>query len=97
MDAADVTITGDTQSFSRPADSGATFTRSFCPICGTPIAGASSRASTMIMLPVGLFAAETDWFVPSQLIFARSHHDWDALPSDIPRHDRYRQGGHGHE
>ncbi|MGB3025310.1 GFA family protein [Paradevosia shaoguanensis] len=90
---ATVTITGETRSFVRPADSGALFTRRFCPTCGTPIAGSSSRAPEAIMLPVGLFGADTEWFVPNQLIFARSHHDWDAMAEGLPRYIRYRDSG----
>ena len=88
---ADVTISGPTSSFARPAHSGATLTRWFCPDCGTPLYAQSSRAPDLLMLPVGLFGAGTDWFVPNQLIFARSHHDWDALPDGLPQHATYRK------
>lgn len=88
---ADVTVTGDTRSFARPAHSGATLTRWFCPHCGTPLYAQSSRAPDLLMLPVGLFGAATNWFVPNQLIFARSHRDWDALPDGLPQHDTYRK------
>lgn len=87
---ADVTITGATASFARPAHSGATLTRWFCPTCGTPLYAQSSRAPDLLMLPVGLFGSDAAWFAPNQLIFARSHHDWDALPEGIPQHDTYR-------
>jgi hypothetical protein len=86
----DVTITGEVRSFTRPANSGATFTRHFCPVCGTPIYGQSSRAPDAMMFPVGLFGAATDWFVPNQLIFARSHRDWDVLAEHLPRYRTYR-------
>jgi hypothetical protein len=89
----DVTIAGETRSFARPSNSGATFTRTFCPTCGTGLSGRSSRAERAIMLPVGLFGADAGWFVPSQLIFARSHRDWDLVAADLPRHDTYREGG----
>ena len=91
--AADLSIAGATKSFSRPAESGATFTRWFCPECGTPLHGESSRAPGLAMLPVGLFGDDTAWFAPSQLIFARSHRDWDAIPAGLPRHDTYRDTG----
>ncbi len=45
------------------------------------------------MLPVGLFGAETDWFAPNQLIFARSHRDWDAIAEELPQHETYRDPG----
>jgi hypothetical protein len=89
----DVTIEGEARSFARTAESGATFTRHFCPTCGTPIFGTSSRAPDAIMLPAGLFSPDNDWFAPNQLIFARSHREWDTIGADLPRHQTYRQKG----
>src|SRR4051812_1320552 len=37
----DVTVKGETKTFTRPGNSGATFTRWFCPNCGTPLCGRS--------------------------------------------------------
>ena len=91
---ADVTVTGTAQSYARPATSGATLTRSFCPRCGTPLFAVSSRAPEVLMLPVGLFgAAAADWYAPNQLIFARSHRDWDLIDPDLPQHQTYRDEG----
>jgi len=86
----DVSVTGDAGTFARPANSGATFTRWFCPDCGTPLWGRSSRAEAIIVVPVGLFGRAAEWFRPSQLIFARSHHDWDAVDAALPRWQTYR-------
>ena len=86
----DVTITGPTANFARSAHSGATLTRWFCPICGTPLYAQSSRAPDLLMLPVGLFGPDAGWFAPNQLIFARSHHDWDTIPAGLPQHATYR-------
>lgn len=94
--ASDVTVSGETQAFTRPSNSGATFTRWFCPNCGTPICGRSSRAEAVTVLPVGLFGRGADWYRPNQLIFARSHHDWDAVDAALPRWQTYRnEEGHG--
>lgn len=90
FDPNDVAITGETKSFDRLANSGATFTRHFCPTCGTPIYGRTSRRQDALMLPVGLFGREASWFAPSQLIFARSHRDWDTIAEGLPRHQTYR-------
>jgi hypothetical protein len=84
-----VVTTGETRAFSRPAASGATFTRRFCPGCGTPLGGQSSRAARLMALPIGLFGSATDWYRPSRLIFARSHHDWDHIDPHVLRHDTY--------
>jgi hypothetical protein len=89
----DVTVEGEVRGFARTADSGATFTRYFCPTCGTPAFGRSSRAPHAIMLPVGIFGPETEWFAPSQLIFARSHREWDHVGDHLPHHQTYRQKG----
>jgi hypothetical protein len=91
---ADVAVIGPARSFARPANSGATLTRSFCPDCGTPLFAVSSRAPDVRMLPVGLFgAAAAEWYVPNQLIFARSHRDWDLIDPDLPQHQTYRDEG----
>jgi hypothetical protein len=88
---ADVHVTGATKSFARPADSGAILARWFCPECGTPLYAQSSRAPDALMLPVGLFGADAPWFAPNQLIFARSHREWDSIAAELPRHQTYRQ------
>lgn len=86
-----VTVSGKTNSHSRPADSGATFTRHFCPGCGTTLHGQSSRAPALHIIPVGLFPGQNDWFAPNQLIFARSHRPWDLIADHLPRYARYRE------
>jgi hypothetical protein len=88
-----VTVVGATGSFTRPAASGADFTRHFCPTCATPLFAATSRAPHSLLLPIGLFGAESGWFVPNQLIFSRSHRDWDIVAADLPRHETYRDAG----
>jgi hypothetical protein len=90
----DVTIEGEVRSFARPANSGAVLTRSFCPECGTPIVARSSGAQEVLMLPVGLFGtAAAEWYAPNQLIFARSHREWDVVADHLPRHGTYRDEG----
>jgi hypothetical protein len=91
VNAEDFEITGATSSYSRSADSGAVFTRHFCPNCGTPVFGQSSRAPRFAMVPVGLFAGQSEWFRPNQLIFARTHQQWDVVASDLPSYLAYRE------
>lgn len=85
-----VRMVGATKSFVRPADSGAMFTRHFCPECGTTLYAQSSRAPAFKILPIGLFAGQNEWFEPNQLIFARSHPAWDLVEDYLPRHAAYR-------
>jgi hypothetical protein len=48
----------------------------------------------MLMLPVGLFGGDAaEWYLPNQLIFARSHRDWDLVPAELPQHQTYRDEG----
>jgi hypothetical protein len=88
---ADVGVTGPTKTFVRPADSGAIFTRHFCPECSTTIFAVSSRAPDFTIVPAGLFAGQNDWYAPNQLIFARTHQAWDLIDDHLPRHERYRE------
>lgn len=87
-----LSVSGETKSFDRPSDSGATFRRHFCPGCGTPLFGQSSRAPDLRLIAVGFFAGKNDWFAPNQLIFARSHQAWDLIADHLPKHDTYRPG-----
>ena len=87
-----LTLVGSVKSFDRPSDSGAIFTRYFCPECGTPLYGHSSRAPDIRMIGVGFFAGQNDWFEPNQLIFARSRQAWDLIADHLPQHQTYRQG-----
>lgn len=94
MKAADLVATGETKSFARPADSGAIFTRWFCPACGTPLYAQSSRATELVTIPVGLLGATAlPWFQPNQLLFARTHRDWDLIDPNLPQHTTYREKG----
>ncbi|WDR05446.1 GFA family protein [Devosia rhodophyticola] len=88
---ADVTISGFVKSYDATADSGATVARSFCPECGTPMFGKTSRSPDIMLLPVGLFTEDADWFSPNQLIFARSHHDWDFIAPEVEQYPTYPQ------
>jgi hypothetical protein len=91
VDPGALSVIGDTRGFGVTADSGATFTRHFCPTCGTRLYGRSSRAGRSVMLPAGLFGKHTGWFVPDQLIFSRTHREWDSIAADLPRYETYRE------
>ena len=95
--AGDVTVAGETKSFVRTANSGAIFTRWFCPGCGTPLCGRSSRGESVTIVPVGLFGSAATWYRPSQLIFARSHNDWDVIDDALPQWQTYRDEEGPHE
>ena len=85
-----VRVTGATKSYVRPADSGAAFTRHFCPECGATVYAESSRAPAFRIVPAGMFAGQNAWYAPNQLIFARSQAEWDMIEAHLPRYDAYR-------
>lgn len=87
-----LTVSGQAASFSRPSASGATFTRHFCAHCGTPLYGQSSRAPSIGLVAAGFFAGNNAWFIPNQLIFARTRQGWDAIADHLPQHQTYRGG-----
>jgi hypothetical protein len=86
----DVVIKGEAREYTVTAASGATMSRRFCARCGTPLAGQSSRSPDLVSLPVGLFGDAAAWFKPRQMIFARSHRDWDTVDAGLPRYATYR-------
>lgn len=85
-----IAVDGVTKTYARPADSGATFMRHFCPECATTVCAQSSRAPALRILPAGMLAGHNGWFAPNQLIFARSHPQWDLVDAALPRYDAYR-------
>jgi hypothetical protein len=91
FDAGSVSVSGEVRSFDREAASGATFTRTFCPTCGNPIHGRSSRWQNAVILPIGIIGKDASWFAPSQLIFYRSHREWDTIDDALPRYETYRE------
>jgi len=85
-----VSISGQTKSFDVIANSGATVSRHFCPNCGTPIFGATSRSPQLRLVPAGLFA-NSSWYRPGSLIFARSHWDWDMIDPKLVQYQTYKE------
>ncbi len=83
-------LSGETRTYTRPAASGANFTRHFCISCGTTALALSSRAPDVAIIPAGLLAGQNEWFAPNQLIFAGGLPDWDLVESSLPRYASYR-------
>ncbi len=85
-----VAISGETRSFEVIANSGATVSRHFCPECGTPVFGMTSRSPQLRLLPAGLFE-DNDWYQPGSLIFARSKRHWDSIEADLAQYQTYKE------
>ena len=86
---ADVTISGPTRNFARPAHSGASLTRWFCPECGTPLYAQSSRAPDLLMLAVGLAIATR--FVTAATDIPNLNATSDAAASSNPHQTSTRR------
>ncbi|WP_299347772.1 GFA family protein [uncultured Maritalea sp.] len=84
-------ISGETKSFSVTADSGATVQRNFCPNCGTPVFGVTSRVPGHKLLPVSMLGDAAETYKPRSLIFSRSHLSWDHIDPELPQFHKYKE------
>jgi len=84
-------IFGETKSFSVTADSGAAVERHFCPNCGTPIFGTTSRVPGHSLIPTSMLGKNANSYQPRALIFDRSHLDWDYIDPSLPRFRKYKE------
>ena len=71
-----LTITGELTAFAKAADSGATATRRFCPVCGTTVM--DENGSGISVLAAGTLD-DPSLFRPQFVVFARSRPHWGAL------------------
>ncbi len=86
-----VSISGQTKAFEVIANSGATVSRHFCPECGTPVFGATSRSPHLLLVPAGLVEDNDSWYQPSLLIFARTRRHWDMIDTALPQYQTYKE------
>lgn len=78
-----VQLAGALTSFVSTADSGNTMRRSFCPVCGTPVASASDTRPQYVILRVGTLDAPS-LAPPAMTIWADSAPHWAHHDPDIP-------------
>jgi hypothetical protein len=81
----DVTITGELKFFDQSADDGATVSRGFCPVCGSPVLGRTTGYPDILMI----HAASLDdpaLFKPQKTVWSSARPPWDypdpGLPAD---------------
>lgn len=82
----DVTVDGETCSFTVTADSGNVLTRHFCATCGSRAYGVNSGRPGMLNVPPGLFD-DNAWFNPQILLYAHRRPGWDHEHTEIPAFD----------
>jgi hypothetical protein len=84
--AAAVNATGDTASYSHPADSGATVTRHFCPVCGSHAWSENSRMAHLRMFPAGGLD-DVARFTPGMFVYRARKATWDAADRGLATFD----------
>jgi hypothetical protein len=78
-----VRITGDARFYQRPADSGNTVRRAFCPSCGASVYGESSGWPDMMTLRAGSLD-NPELFRPGMIVYAAAAPSWDHMDPALP-------------
>ena len=78
-----VTVTGETRSFSRTADSGNRVTFRFCPTCGATVAYALATQPGVTAIPIGLFATPDFQPAPAFSVFEERKQRWVSVLGDV--------------
>lgn len=85
-----VTISGKPREFTRPTDTGNSFTTGFCTECGSALYARASRMPEIIGVPVGAFT-DPSFAAPIRSVYEQSRHDWLPLPEGLTHHPRGRE------
>jgi hypothetical protein len=72
------TVTGRTAEWQRITDAGNTVTKIFCPTCGSPLYGTTSRNDGIVMVVIGALDTPAA-VVPDRIIFAEEAPPWDRI------------------
>ncbi|QNA85174.1 GFA family protein [Sphingomonas sp. So64.6b] len=84
--AANVTITGDTRSYVRRADSGRQVIYRFCPECGSTMAYENPDMPGLIAIPLGNFA-DPAFPAPTFSFYESRKHHWTAILGEDVFHE----------
>jgi hypothetical protein len=79
-----VKITGDVKYYESPADSGNTFSRGFCPTCGSRVFGKTSGFPQFVLITAGSLD-DPSRFKPNMDFFTASAQPWDHMNPDLPK------------
>jgi len=86
---AEVCLFGPSKQFTRPCDSGETFTTGFCPECGSTVYALPGKYRGLIGITIGTIADPSTSRLPDRSVYEQSRHEWVKLPQ-MPRHPRGR-------
>ena len=78
-----VAISGEAARHERPADSGNTVRRAFCPRCGCPVWSESSGYPELLVLRAGSLD-DPERFRPGARVYAAAAPSWDHLDPALP-------------
>jgi len=78
-----VSISGEARGYASTTDSGNTYTRYFCPICGGRMYGSNTLRPGVVAIPVGIFE-DRSWFKPEVVVYSKNRDEWDILDESIP-------------
>ena len=80
-----VTVTGETKTFTSKGDSGADVNRTFCPNCGTTLYGNPSVMGDTKMIRIGTLD-DSSSIAPTMAIYCAKASAWDQPPAGIEHH-----------
>ena len=82
---AQVTVTGETSTWVRTADSGHRVTYSFCPVCGSTVAYVIDGWPGVTAVPLGAFA-DPSFPSPRFSVYENRRHGWTCVLGDDVEH-----------
>ncbi len=82
-----MTLTGESRSWERIADSGNRTVYSFCPVCGSTVAYVGEGFPGLTAVPVGAFA-DPDFPRPRFSVYEHRKHAWVEITGDEVEHSR---------
>ena len=87
-DAEGFEVTGSPAGWSRSSASGSQVTKMFCPTCGTPIYGTTSRAPAIVMVMAGALD-DPGAIAPDRIFFQDEAQSWDrvCVPETLDQKD----------
>ena len=69
-------ITGPVSRWERTSDAGMVVTKVFCPTCGSPIYGTTTRSDAIVMVLAGALD-DPGGITPDRIFFAEDKQSWD--------------------
>ena len=86
-----VAFAGEAREYSRPTDSGNTYTTGFCPTCGSTLYGKASGFPGIVGVTFGTIADAT-LPAPLRSVYEQSRHPWVMMPAETHGFLRGRDG-----